>query len=706
MNASTGMPRTRRRVGIAAAVAVVIALAAPLSAAAAGKDGVGDPYFPDDGNPGYDVRHYGLDVSYDPATDNLVGTAVITATASKSLSSFNLDLDGLDVSSVRVNARTASYERSGGELIVTPSSKLKKGLPFVTIVRYSGVPESLEGAGFLATDDGVLVAGQPHVASSWFPVNDHPSDKALYTIRITVPQGLQAISNGRLISQRDQGGDSIWLWNVDEPMASYLATIDIGEFDVDAYTEDGIAYWDALDPDLFALPIVPRTGTSFAYSGSSELAYSRLQRTIQVDAASPELSFWVDRDTEADWDFAFVEIAPTGTDDWTTIGDTGGILSQYTGFSAPGFTAACDVLAVLHPFLAHYLSHDGDGACLPVGSTGQWWAATGASDGWEQWAFDLSAYAGQQVDVAISYVTDDVFSFDGVAVEDVVAPGGDGTTSFEDDGDSLDGWTVPGAPDGSPGNETDWMATSVSPPPIGVDIAASFARQPEIIAALESWFGDYPFDEAGGIVDDLEGLGFALETQTRPVYSKDFWSDGQNDGVVVHELAHQWFGDSVPLDRWADIWLNEGFATYAEWLWSEYDGGPAPQDYFEAYYNGIPDDDPFWSVVIGDPGPDLLFDGAVYDRGAMTLQALRNTIGDDAFFELLPRWHDSHEKGNATTKEFIALAEEVSGMKLGKLFDAWLYTGERPAEVPNTDVQRFGAGGAPKVTLPRELREY
>ncbi|GAA1946542.1 M1 family aminopeptidase [Microbacterium deminutum] len=695
MDRSTKTNRPRMRAAIAIVLGVALTAAAPLAADAARSapaSGVGDPYYPTAGNAGYDVRHYALDIGYQPSTHFLTGRAVITATASKALPTFNLDLDGLKVSAVNVNGRPAGFTRSGGELTVRPNTPLKKNLPFITIVTYSGVPVSLDGAGFITTDDGALVVGEPRVASSWFPVNDHPSDKALYTIQITVPKGLEAISNGRLLSHRDRGTKSIWLWNTDEPMASYLATATIGQFDVHAYRANGIRYWDAIDPDLNSPTVAARTGTSFAYSGSSDNAYKRLERTILVDPGSPELSFWVDRDIEEGWDYAFLEVAPSGTDDWTTLPDTTGFLTQDRGHGL------CSELVPLHPFLEHYLSGTDADHCLPTGTTGEWWAATGADDGWERWAFDLSAYAGTKVDVAIAFVTDYVYPHDGVAIDDVVAPGGDGSTSFENDGDALDGWTVPGAPSGSPGNESDWAPSTVGAPPTGGKVAASFARQPEIIDFLSGYFGHYPWAESGGIVDDAESLGFALENQTRPVYSKDFWTTQQSgDAVVVHELAHQWFGDSVALERWSDIWLNEGFATYAEWLWSAHEGTETPQQLFDLYYNAIPADDPFWSVVIGDPGTDLLFDTAVYFRGAMTLQALRNTIGDKTFLALLPRWHREHANGNATTAQFIALAEKMSGKQLDGLFDEWLYTGARPSDVPASALRTFGAPRSPEV---------
>ena len=178
----------------------------------------------------------------------------------------------------------------------------------------------------------------------------------------------------------------------------------------------------------------------------------------------------------------------------------------------------------------------------------------------------------------------------------------------------------------------------------------------------------------------MPGLGFALENQTRVVYATDFFTDGPDAGVIVHENAHQWFGDDVAVAQWKEIWLNEGFATYAEWLWSEDQGEGTAQEIFDFFYDDIFGDpaDPFWSVVIGDPGTDQLFDFAIYARGAMTLHQLRLMVGDDAFFRILQTWHSSHAGGNGTTAQFIALAESISGQQLDDFFTTWLYTPERP----------------------------
>ena len=484
-----------------------------------GAPGVGDEYFPLYGNGGYDVKHYGLNVSYDPATDRLVGVATIRARATQNLSRFNLDLVGLTVRSITINGRSATWSRTDHELQITPRRGLRKGTAFTAVVRYAGVPVTSEivigpdftiPSGFIHTDDGVVTAGQPEVAATWYPVNDHPIDKASYTFVVTAPAGLEVVANGRLVANKRHGSKRTWVWHAAEPMASYLTTVNIGEFDTRRYrTSDGRWMYDAIDPDLFTEPVDPDDGASPTYGGIAE--------------------------------------------------------------------------------------------------------------------------------------------------------------------DSL-------------------------------------ARQGEILGFLEQQFGRYPFSTGGGIVDDYDELYFALETQTRPVYSKYFFSTPESgDSVVVHELAHQWFGDSVALAEWKHIWLNEGFATYAEWLWSEDQGLGKAQETFDQYYYSIPAEDPFWSVVIGDPGPELLFDIAVYDRGAMAVHALRQEVGDEDFFRILRAWTRLKAGRNATIPQFIRLAERVSDEQLDDLFQTWLFTGSKPnAGLAATERSRTSsqAKDAPKqLTAGRPLRK-
>jgi aminopeptidase N len=488
------MGHTRRALlAAAAAGALLLSLLPGVSSAAApaqpvpGASGAGDSYFPLYGNGGYDVRHYGLDIRYDPATDVLAGVARVRLRPTVELSRFDLDLVGLTVRELTVDGVPATWTReSGQELVIVPAQPLPAGRDVTVRVRYDGIPvpyhfPGLGTYGFLATPDGAIAVGQPEVAASWFPVDDHPSDKATYRIALTAPADLQAISNGLPSPRVVRGGWATTTWQVRDPMASYLSFLAIGHFAVHR---------------------------------------------------------------------------------WKTASD------------------------------------------LPV----------------------IDA-----VDPAV-------------------------------------------------------------PASVRRRIDASFRRQGEILAVESAWFGPYPFEAAGGVVDVVP-IGFALENQTRPTYSMDFWNIPDRptlgNSVVVHELAHQWYGDSVALEQWRDIWLNEGFATYAEWLWAEREFGFTPQEFFDSEYRR-PANDPLWQLEIGDAGPVRLFDQPVYVRGAMTLQALRTTVGTADFFRILRTWARVHRNRNGTTAEFITLAERISGRSLHGLFHDWLYTATKPppatataaAEVP------------------------
>ena len=325
----------------AVAAGVLVITAVSSSADAHGNDsgrrytpgaaGIGDDYFPLAGNGGYDVSHYDLDVRYDPATDVLNGRATIEARATQNLSSFNLDLDGLDVRHVEVDGRGAAFTRDGGELTITPRRGLDNRTKFTVVVTYDGVPATIDDilgiSGFIHTDDGALVAGQPRVASTWYPVNDHPLDTASYDFEITVPAGLEAIANGVLVNSKTKHGWTTWEWKAREPMASYLTTMTVGEFDLRAYRAGGLKYWDAVDPNLYDPVAVPRTGLQMALSQQASSSYKRLTHTIDVPAGNPDdqtLSFWVNRDTEFGYDFFFVEARTADGDDWTTLPEADG----------------------------------------------------------------------------------------------------------------------------------------------------------------------------------------------------------------------------------------------------------------------------------------------------------------------------------------------------------------------------------------------
>ncbi len=191
---------------------------------------------------------------------------------------------------------------------------------------------------------------------------------------------------------------------------------------------------------------------------------------------------------------------------------------------------------------------------------------------------------------------------------------------------------------------------------------------------LEEVAGPYPFEVTGGIVDTAS-LGFAMETQTRSYYPGP-----PNRQLVLHEVAHQWYGDSVSVKRWQDIWLNEGFATYMEWLFKERNGDETVADRFVRIYNANGPGESIWNPPPADPGgPENLFSGSVYDRGAMALQILRQEIGDADFFEVLAQWPQEYELGNASTEDLYELIEDVTGEPRPDEFDDWLYEADKPS---------------------------
>ena len=208
-------------------------------------------------------------------------------------------------------------------------------------------------------------------------------------------------------------------------------------------------------------------------------------------------------------------------------------------------------------------------------------------------------------------------------------------------------------------------------------------RSPSIVRWLQGQLRTaYPFGSTGGLVTSLDP-GFALENQTRPTYPA-----GMADAVTteVHELAHQWFGDSVSVAGWSDTWLNEGAATFMEVRWAETHGGPPARAWLRRWYDDLPAGNDFWAHRVDDPCPthqgcvDSIFAWWVYQRGAMALQALRGVVGEADFWAILQRWVTDHAGGNGSTAEFEALAAEVSGQDLGAFFDAWLHEPSKPPD--------------------------
>ncbi|MGA5197530.1 M1 family metallopeptidase [Streptomyces exfoliatus] len=478
--------RPRAAASLAAALTALALLAGGCTAGATGgvlgtpgAAGLRDPYFPKLGNGGYDVRRYALTLAYDPRSGRLDGTAEITARATQDLSAFNLDLAGLTVDGATVDGTTAAFNRAGHELTLRPHQEIPEGKEFRTTVTYAGVPEAVTDAdgtreGWLRTDDGAVAVGQPTGSMTWFPGNHHPSDKAAYEITLTVPAGLEALSNGvRTARRTEKDGRVTTEWHAPEPMASYLATVAIGRYRTEAATAQGSAA---------PAPSAPRS-------------------------------------------------TPPGS--------------------------------------------------LPV----------------------LTA-AERSIAARSAALLDDI---------------------------------------------------------------------PEILARQTRRFGPYPFSAAGAIVTEDGTLGYALETQTRPVFPAASF----DRTTLVHELAHQWFGNSVTPASWRDLWLNEGFATYAEWLYAEeYEHVPARRTFAREFAQDIN-----WAFPpAAPPAAENLFDPPVYQRGAMVLHKLRETVGDKTFDEILRGWPAKYRHANASTADFTAYAESVAGKDLGGLWKVWLYGEGKPKQ--------------------------
>ena len=435
-----------------------------------------DPYTPGSGTRELRVTHYDLELDYHIVPNALRARAALAVRVLETCAALSFDLVGLTVETVTVDGRPSSFHQDKRKLTVGARERFVAGEALTLEVRYSGTPRPVRGPwgdiGWEELSDGVLVAGQPVGAATWFPCNDHPSQKATFSLTVLVDSGYTAISNGALVSVESRGGRSAWTWESRAPLATYQATVQIGQY---------------------------RRGP------------------VESGAHAP---------------------------------------------SRVPLTLACG---------AHVWSR------------------------------------AQHV----------------------------------------------------------------------------LARQHDMMAAFEARFGPYPFDSYGVVVTDDE-LEIPLESQPLSVFGPNHLTGSwESERLIAHELAHQWFGNSVTPRSWCDIWLNEGFAHYAEWLWAEASGRATAHECAVAAHAAL--SGTRRTPVLTDPGPKKMFDDRVYVRGALTLQALRTSVGDPVFFEILQRWTARHRFGHVTTVDFLNVVSEVGGCHAVPLLHDWLFEKKLPALPTTTD---------------------
>ena len=227
----------------------------PGSGAGQGSAGLGDPYYPNSGNGGYDVAKYQIAVNWDPSAQTLRGTTVISARSTQQLESFFVDL-ALPVDKVLVNGQPAETAKQGfADVEITPAAAIQTGNDFTVTVDYGGKPGDIrQGAvqPWLTTNQEWTAAGEPESSAWWFPANDHPSDPALMDVSVRVPAGMEAISVGRLESAdaANETDFDTWHWVARQPMATYVSFMSIGEYELKQGTVNGLPYVYAVTEQL------------------------------------------------------------------------------------------------------------------------------------------------------------------------------------------------------------------------------------------------------------------------------------------------------------------------------------------------------------------------------------------------------------------------------------------------------------------------
>ncbi|NQD39842.1 M1 family metallopeptidase [Glutamicibacter halophytocola] len=417
-----------------------------------------DEYTKHHGSPDYTVEHYDVNLVVKLASNHLDGRAMLRIRALVDLNEIALNLNGLKIIKATCQGRKVSVAKKHHRVVVSTPNRVKAGEHIELNLRYGGNPAVDNGpwgeVGWEELTDGILVSGQPVGASTWFPCNDHPSYKSSYRFEVSTDAGYRVVANGDLLSQRRSASRSTWIYEQREPMATYLATLQIGRY--------------------------------------AEIAFDR----------------------------------------------------------------------------GHH----------------------------------LLAYS-------------------------------------------------------VPGND--------------LAVRGAFAKHRQMAEIFERKFGPYPFENYKIVVVDDE-LEIPLEAQGMSIFGRNHLSlDWEAQRLIAHEFAHQWFGNSLTPAGWKDIWLNEGFACFSEWVYSEHCGAmPMEQRARSAWekLNALPQD-----LVIGDPGPEDMFDDRVYKRGALALYALLKELGDEAFYEMLRDWTGTYQHGSVDAKKFGKhLKKHARGIETDQILHNWL----------------------------------
>ncbi|MBK4142130.1 M1 family peptidase [Corynebacterium macginleyi] len=418
-----------------------------------------DPYTGVDFNLGFKVTHYRLDLNYRVEPNLLDGEAILSVHAVENLTSLTLDLGGAMVAR-RVTAkhapRVTKFHQSSGKLRLRFAEEIAADTKFELHIRYGGSPRPIRTTwgeiGWEETESGALVASQPNGAPSWFPCDDTLSEKALYDIIITADSPFTVISNGELVSRKASGSTTQWHYRTRHPMATYLATVQVGEF------------------------------------------------------------------------------------------------SSYS-----------------------------------LGPNTQAWAPAFLRD----------------------------------------------------------------------------------------RVRGEFSQQQEMVDFFSSIYGPYPFPTYQVVITEDE-LEIPLEAQGLSIFgSNHVKGDHAFERLIAHELSHQWFGNSVGLSEWKDIWLNEGFACYSEWLWGEHKGAVSARRAARSHYHVLTRKRQ--DIQISDPGARDMFDDRVYKRGALAVHAIHRLLGD-AFFPTLSSYLTQHQHSVVQSGDLLSAFR--SAAPDAALFDttvtAWL----------------------------------